>query len=148
MQALDIRTYRPDDEAAVIRLWRQCGLVVPWNNPRADIARKFADSPELFFVGDSAGAAIATCMAGYDGHRGWIYYLAVAESSQRQGVASRMVEHAEIELRKRGCPKIDLMVRNSNDSVIAFYKSIGYDDDPVVVLSKRLVEDETYDDSP
>lgn len=148
MNELEIRPYRAEDETAVIDLWRQCELIVPWNNPRADILRKCADSPELFFIGLVDNDIIATCMAGYDGHRGWIYYLAVAESSQRQGVASRMVEHAEIELRKRGCPKIDLMVRNSNDSVIAFYKSNGYDDDPVVVLSKRLIEDEAYDDSP
>ncbi|MDH3762533.1 MAG: GNAT family acetyltransferase [Gammaproteobacteria bacterium] len=148
MKTLSIRNYRPDDEAAVINLWRQCGLVVPWNNPRADIARKFADSPGLFFVGLIADETIASCMAGYDGHRGWIYYLAVAESRQRQGIARRMVGHAESELRTRGCPKIDLMVRKTNDSVISFYKSIGYADDPVVVLSKRLIEDEAYDDSP
>lgn len=145
MDELSIRNYRSDDQAAVIRLWQQCGLVVPWNNPEADIARKFTDSPELFFVGVIADTAIATCMAGYDGHRGWIYYLAVAESRQRQGIASRMIEHAESELRSRGCPKIDLMVRNTNDSVIAFYKSIGYGDDPVVVLSKRLIEDQEHD---
>ena len=84
-------------------------------------------------------------MAGYDGHRGWIYYLAVDESWQRQGIATMMVRHAEAELLNRGCPKIDLMVRNTNEKVIAFYKSIGYGDDPVVVLSKRLIEDENHD---
>ena len=142
MKKLAIRTYQDDDEAAVIELWQQCGLIVPWNNPYKDIARKCADSPQLFFVGVIAKALVATCMAGYDGHRGWIYYLAVAEAQQRQGIAARMVRYAEAELQRRGCPKLDLMVRNTNAAVISFYRSIGYGEDPVVVLSKRLIEDE------
>lgn len=145
MSRLEIENFRAEDEAAVIRLWQQCGLVVPWNNPQADIVRKSADSPDLFFVGRFEGSLVASCMAGYDGHRGWIYYLAVDESRQRQGVATRMVRHAEAELLIRGCPKIDLMVRNANEKVLAFYKSIGYGEDPVVVLSKRLTEDENHD---
>ena len=84
-------------------------------------------------------------MAGYDGHRGWIYYLAVTESRQRRGIATTMMEHAENRLRDIGCPKIDLMVRKTNDRVITFYRSIGYADDPVVVLSKRLGTDEPHD---
>lgn len=142
MKDLVIRTYRHDDETAVIELWRQCGLVVPWNNPHSDIARKCADSPQLFFVGVTATALVATCMAGYDGHRGWIYYLAVAEAQRRQGIAARMVRHAETELRRLDCPKLDLMVRNTNAAVISFYRSVGYCEDPVVVMSKRLIEDE------
>lgn len=142
MKNLVIRTYQHDDEVAVIELWRQCGLVVPWNNPHSDIARKCADSPQLFFVGVTATALVATCMAGYDGHRGWIYYLAVTEAQRRQGIAARMVRHAEAELRRLGCPKLDLMVRNTNAAVISFYRSVGYGEDPVVVLSKRLIEDE------
>lgn len=145
MSKLAIRTYQPDDEAPVINLWQHCGLVVPWNHPQGDIARKCAHSPDLFFVGCIETALVATCMAGYDGHRGWIYYLAVAQAQQRQGIASRMVHHAEAELRRIGCPKIDLMVRNTNATVISFYQSIGYGDDPVVVLSKRLIEDEPHE---
>ena len=142
MTKLAIRTFRDDDEAAVIELWQQCGLIVPWNNPHRDIARKCADSPQLFFVGVIAQALVATCMAGYDGHRGWIYYLAVTEAQRRLGIAARMVRHAEAELRRLGCPKLDLMVRNTNAAVISFYRSVGYGEDPVVVLSKRLIEDE------
>lgn len=145
MSKLQIRGYRTDDEAALIRLWRQCGLIVPWNNPQADIARKCGDSPDLFFVGTIDNNLVASCMAGYDGHRGWIYYLAVDDTLLRRGIATSMVRHAEAELLNRGCPKIDLMVRNTNQAVIAFYKSIGYADDPVVVLSKRLIEDEKHD---
>ena len=135
------RTYRPGDDAGVIEVWRQCDLIRPWNHPEEDIRRKCADSPELFFVCEIDGRPAATCMAGYDGHRGWIYYLAVAPGLQRRGIATKLVEISEAELVKLGCPKIDLMVRNTNQAVIEFYKAIGYGDDPVVVLSKRLIED-------
>ncbi len=145
MSQIEIRPYRGGDESALIRLWQACDLVRPWNHPRADIARKCADSPALFFVACDDGEVIASCMAGYDGHRGWIYYLAVEPARQRQGIAAKIVRHAEASLLELGCPKIDLMVRNNNHGVIEFYKSIGYADDPVVVLSKRLLEDEEHD---
>ncbi|MDH3858735.1 MAG: GNAT family acetyltransferase [Gammaproteobacteria bacterium] len=145
MKNLVIRTFRPDDETDVIILWQQCGLIVPWNNPATDIQRKLSTSPDLFFVGLLDSELVASCMAGYDGHRGWIYFLAVKSTYQRQGIAMRLVDHAEEVLIKIGCPKIDLMVRNTNESVISFYKSVGYDTDPVVVLSKRLIKDEPHD---
>ena len=145
MKKLVIRTFCPDDEADVIDLWQQCGLVVPWNNPANDIQRKLSDSPDLFFVGLLGSELVASCMAGYDGHRGWIYFLAVKIAHQRQGFASRLVNHAEAALKHMGCPKIDLMVRNTNENVISFYRSVGYDTDPVVVLSKRLIKDEPHD---
>ena len=145
MSELEIRTYRERDESAVIQLWQECGLVMPWNDPRADIERKFADSPQLFFVGCVDAEIVASCMAGYDGHRGWIYYLAVGGPWQRRGFAGKLMRHAEACLYNLGCPKIDLMVRNNNDSVIGFYRNLGYGEDPVVVLSKRLREDEQHD---
>jgi ribosomal protein S18 acetylase RimI-like enzyme len=83
-------------------------------------------------------------MAGYDGHRGWIYYLAVKPEFQKQGIASKLIREAESRLLKIGCPKINLMVRKSNEDVISFYRRIGYKDDPVVVLSKKLYQDEPY----
>lgn len=130
-----------DDEQQVIDLWMECNLVVSSNNPKSDIERKMVDSPDLFFLAEADGCVVATCMAGYDGHRGWIYYLAVKPAMQKQGVASRIMAHAERALANRGCPKIDLMVRNSNEGVISFYHRLGYIEDPVVVLSKRLAED-------
>ena len=145
MQNFIIRTFRPDDESDVINLWRQCGLIVPWNNPRTDIQRKLSTSPDLFYVGVLDGELIASCMAGYDGHRGWIYFLAVKSACQRKGLASRLVDHAESELIKLGCPKVELMVRKTTKNVISFYQSAGYDIDPVMVLSKRLTEDEPHD---
>lgn len=136
-----IRRYGMDDEQQVIDLWMECNLVVSSNNPKSDIERKMVDSPDLFFLAEADGCVVATCMAGYDGHRGWIYYLAVKPAMQKQGVASRIMAHAERALANRGCPKIDLMVRNSNEGVISFYHRLGYIEDPVVVLSKRLAED-------
>lgn len=138
---LSIRSCEASDRERVIALWRQCDLVVPWNDPAADIRRKLDDSPELFFVAEAAGQLVASCMAGYDGHRGWIYYLAVAPARQREGIARRLVEHAESALAAIGCPKVDLMIRDSNHAVQAFYRSIGYSVDAVQVMSKRLVDD-------
>jgi ribosomal protein S18 acetylase RimI-like enzyme len=143
--SLSIDTYRDGDKAAIINLWQECGLVVPWNNPLTDIARKIADSPELFFTGRIDSKLVASCMAGYDGHRGWIYFLAVARSEQRKGFAAQLVAHVEAQLIELGCPKLELMVRDRNSEVIAFYEAIGFNLDPVRVLSKRLLKDELHD---
>lgn len=140
-----INEYNSDDETDLIGLWQECGLVVPWNNPRSDIARKMADSPELFFSGKIDGSLVASCMAGYDGHRGWIYFLAVAKSQQRNGLAAKLVAHVEAKLIDLGCPKLELMVRDTNREVIAFYEAIGFGLDPVRVLSKRLSDDAPHD---
>ena len=145
MKNFIIRTFRPGDQSGVINLWRQCGLIVPWNNPETDIQRKLSTSPDLFYVGVLDGELIASCMAGYDGHRGWIYFLAVISAYQREGFASRLIDHVESELIKLGCPKVELMVRKTNENVISFYQSAGYDIDPVMVLSKRLIKDEPHD---
>ena len=140
-----IDLYQAGDEAAIVELWQQCGLVVPWNNPLTDIARKIANSPELFFTGRIDGKLVASCMAGYDGHRGWIYFLAVANSEQRKGFATQLVAHVEAQLIELGCPKLELMVRDRNREVIEFYQAIGFNLDPVRVLSKRLLQDELHD---
>ena len=139
-----IRTFKKEDEQQIIKLWQECNLTTAWNNPKRDIERKIQDSPEFFFVGEIDNKIVASCMAGYDGHRGWIYYLAVKPDLQRQKLASEIMGHAEAALTHMGCPKIDLMVRKSNSGVISFYHKIGYNDDPVVVLSKRLQEDEPH----
>ncbi len=139
---MNIRTYQPTDEKALITLWDICNLTVSWNDPRKDIKRKIDDNPDLFFVGDIGNKIIASCMAGYDGHRGWIYYLAVHPEYQKKGIAKLIITFAEDELKSIGCPKINLMVRDTNVNVIDFYKTIGYTNDPVCVLSKRLEDDE------
>ena len=135
---LNIRPFQTADEPAVVALWRQCGLVVPQNDPHEDIAYKMAFQPDLFFVGAIDGQVVATIMAGYEGHRGWINYIAVDPAHQRQGIGSQMMARAEEALRALGCPKINLQVRESNQAVIAFYESVGFSSDHVVSLGKRL----------
>ena len=138
---MTIRAYRASDEEAVIGLWNACGLVVPHNNPKRDIERKLQVNPELFLVGELDGQVIASCMAGYEGHRGWINYLAVHPEYQRHGLARAIMQHAESLLRAAGCPKINLQVRSTNAAVIAFYERLGFAQDNVVSLGKRLEPD-------
>ena len=138
---LHIRPYRADDEKAVIDLWTACKLVVPHNNPKKDIARKLRVNPEWFLIGEQDGVVMATCMAGYEGHRGWINYLAVSPGAQRRRIASRMMEEAEGLMRKAGCPKINLQIRSTNVPVIEFYKSLGFKIDEVTSMGKRLEAD-------
>lgn len=143
MQApLQIRIFRPDDEAAVISLWEACGLTRPWNDPRLDIARKLTVQAELFFVGELDGRIVASAMAGYEGHRGWVNYLAVHPSVQKQSLGRQLMTHIEAELLVRGCPKINLQVRSTNAAVLAFYARLGYGQDEVVSLGKRLIADD------
>ncbi len=138
---MHIRPFAPDDEDALIALWRECGLVRPWNDPRKDIARKLAVQPDLLLVGESDGVVVASAMAGYEGHRGWINYLAVAPGHQRRGLARQLMAEVERRLMAVGCPKINLQVRSSNLEVIAFYQRLGYAVDEVVSLGKRLQQD-------
>lgn len=141
MPQLHIRPFQAADEDAVIALWQSCGLVVPQNNPRRDIARKLRVNPEWFLVGELDGMIIAACMAGYEGHRGWINYLAVHPDHQRKGFARELMQHAEASLRAAGCPKINLQIRSTNAAVIAFYESIGFAVETVIGLGKRLEHD-------
>jgi ribosomal protein S18 acetylase RimI-like enzyme len=133
-----IRSYQASDESAVIELWHRCNLVVPQNEPKKDIEMKRKVQPDLFFVGTIGNRIVATVMAGYDGHRGWIYYLAVDPDCQRQQIGRRMMEKAESALKNRGCPKINLQVRTSNQAVISFYERLGFSNDDVIGLGKKL----------
>jgi len=137
-----IRPFHPDDETAVIALWRDCDLVRPWNDPHKDIARKLKVRPDLFLVGEFERAVVATVMAGYDGHRGWLYYLGVAPRHQHKGFGRAIVAEAERLLRLEGCPKINLQVRTSNHRVIEFYRRIGFSIDDVASMGKRLEPDQ------
>jgi ribosomal protein S18 acetylase RimI-like enzyme len=139
---MNIRPYHASDEAAVIALWHECGLVRPWNDPQRDIARKLTAQPELFLVGVIDAQLIATAMVGFDGHRGWVYYLAMASAHRRQSHGRSLMREAERLLIERGCPKINLLVRTSNKAVIEFYKRLGYAQDDAISLGKRLISDE------
>lgn len=135
---LNIRPYREGDEPGVVQLWKSCGLVVPMNDPHQDIARKLRVQPELFLVGTLAHGLVATVMAGYEGRRGWLNYLAVSPDQRRRSFGRRMVEAAEERLSALGCPKINLQIRTSNRDVIAFYGRLGYGVDDVVSMAKRM----------
>jgi ribosomal protein S18 acetylase RimI-like enzyme len=136
-----IRQYSPEDQKAVIELWQKCNLMRPWNNPRLDIERKLKVNPELFLVGFIDTKVIATVMGGYEGHRGWVNYLAVDPEYQRKELGQQIMKAIEGKIIALGCPKINLQIRTDNLSAVSFYKSIGYKTDDVISMGKRLVED-------
>jgi ribosomal protein S18 acetylase RimI-like enzyme len=136
-----IRRFERADEAAVVALWEECGLTRSWNDPLKDIARKLAVQPELFLVGVTDGAVMASVMAGYEGHRGWMNYLAVAPRFRGRGLGRALVEHVERLLLERGCPKVNLQVRATNLEAVAFYRRLGYAQDESISLGKRLIVD-------
>ena len=135
---LHIRTYKPDDLDAVVALWAACDLTRPWNSPIHDIAFCMDGPSSTLFIGERAGTIVATAMVGHDGHRGWIYYLATAPDLQRQGIGGKMVTHAEDWLREQGVGKLNLMIRDDNETVRDFYISIGYEAEPRIVMAKHL----------
>ena len=126
------------DVEGVVSLWRRCDLTRPWNDPHADIAhaRRVADGTVL--VGKNDGELVASVMVGFDGHRGWVYYLAVDPDAQRCGLGRAMMQAAEQWLRSRGAPKLQLMVRDTNVDALGFYERLGLERQPVVVFGKRL----------
>lgn len=137
--SLTVRSASPDDEQAVVELWRACGLVVSYNDPAADFrfARARANSDVLVGV-DEQGALQASVMVGHDGHRGWLYYVASAPGSRGVGFGRQMVVAGEDWLRRRGVVKVQLMVRDTNTQVVAFYQRLGFETAPRVVMSKWL----------
>jgi ribosomal protein S18 acetylase RimI-like enzyme len=137
---LEIRPYLEKDEARVIALWEEVFPdSPPWNVPKDDIARKLKVQRELFFVADINGEIIGTAMAGFDGHRGWIYSLAVDEEYRKQGIGKALMKRVEKDLRAIGCTKLNLQVRSSNSGVVQFYKNLGYNIEDRVSMGKRLV---------
>jgi len=140
--SMNIRSFDTRDTDAVIALWQSCDLTRPWNNPRLDIQRKCAVDDDLFLVCDINGVITGSVMAGYEGHRGWINYLAVAPESRKSGLGKQLMLEVESRLLARGCPKINLQVRHGNDAVIAFYEAIGFSDDKCISMGKRLIPDD------
>ena len=138
---MNIRPFQAEDEPAVIALWERCELTRSWNDPHKDVARKLSVQRELFLVGVDGSTLVAAVMAGYDGHRGSVNYLAVDPAHRRRGHGAALMRHVETLLAERGCPKINLIVRSANAAVIAFYRKLGYAPDAVVPLGKRLIPD-------
>lgn len=141
MTSLLIRPYQSSDEAPVVAVWQACLLTRAWNDPHRDIVRKLEIQADWFLVGVIDDQPIATAMFGYDGHRGWVNYLAVLPSSQGKGYARELMLAGETLLTEAGCPKLNLQIRSSNASVIAFYRHLGYEIDEVVSMGKRLIAD-------
>ena len=138
---LDIRPYQSCDEAAVIQLWHACGLTRPWNDPHRDIARKLTVQPEWFLVGTVGDRVVASVMAGYDGHRGWINYLSVDPACRKRGYGKALIDAVEQRFIQAGCPKINLLIRGDNQAVQGFYRELGFRQDDVISYGKRLIPD-------
>ncbi|MBW8171517.1 GNAT family acetyltransferase [Ornithinimicrobium sp. Arc0846-15] len=138
---MHIRPFEVSDTEAVVQLWQATGLTRPWNDPHRDIERKLSVQPELFLVGEAQGRVIATAMTGYDGHRGWVYYLAVDPSRQGVGFGRHILSHAEGLLLELGCPKVNMQVRSGNDAQIERYRRWGYSPDGATGMGKRIIPD-------
>jgi len=137
-----VRPYRAADEDALVALWHTSGLTRPWNDPHRDIARKLQVRPEWLLVAVAAGEIVGSVMVGYDGHRGWINYLAVAPAHRGAGLGRALMAEAERVLTEAGCPKVNLQLRRGNDEALAFYEALGYVRDDAVSLGRRLEHDE------
>ena len=136
-----IRSFAPDDTEAVVALWEACGLTRPWNDPRRDIDRKLTVQPELFLVGVDGDRIVATVMAGFDGHRGWVNYLAVEPTQRGRGYGRALMAEVEARLEAMGCPKVNLQIRADNEQALGFYRALGYQPDAAVSFGKRLIAD-------
>ncbi|WP_287910094.1 GNAT family acetyltransferase [Acinetobacter sp.] len=136
-----IRQFQETDLEDVIALWETCDLTRPWNSPEIDIFRKVAQKDGLFLLAVKDEQLIATVMGGYDGHRGWVNYLAVHPHDQRNGVATALIQQLEKRLIALGCPKLQLLIREDNIDVQSFYEQLGYEEIEVVCLGKRLIQD-------
>lgn len=136
---MEIRSYSESDEAAVAALWREVFPDAPaWNHPETDIRRKLAVQRELFLVATIEGQVVGTAMGGYDGHRGWVYYVVVSPQHRRQRIGTALMREVERRLARLGCPKVNLQVRASNHEVVAFYQRLGYAVEDRVSMGKRL----------
>lgn len=136
-----LRTFCEEDTESVVQLWKACGLTRPWNDPFKDIERKLNVCDELFLVAKLDDRLVGSVMGGYDGHRGWINYLAVDAHYRKRGIGRELMHEVEARLLALSCPKINLQIRSGNTSVIAFYQAIGFTDDNVLSFGKRLIPD-------
>jgi len=135
---MHVRDFREADRRALTELWEACGLTRPWNDPNDDIDRAVSAKEATILVGCADGTLIGSVMAGHDGHRGWVYYLAVDPARQGRGAGRELMEEAGLWLASRGAPKLELMVRDGNDKAAKFYESIGFERQQVTVYGKWL----------
>ena len=135
---LTIRPFEDADESDVVSLWHVAGTTRPWNDPNAGLSQKRNVQRELFLVALVDGVLVATAMAGYDGHRGWVYSLAVRPEHRRHGHARALMGEVERRLAEIGCLKLNLQVRGDNADALSFYARLGYEVENRVSLGKRL----------
>lgn len=140
MYELDVRPFAERDRAALVALWQACDLARPWNDPADDIDRAVRAPTSCILIGETEGAVAASIMCGHDGHRGWVYYLAVAPDRRRHGFGARMMQAAETWLAGEGAPKLQLMVRTGNEQAHSFYRALGYDIQATTVWGKWLID--------
>lgn len=136
----EIRPYRDADFDAVVALWQMCGLLVSHNDPARDIAFCRATATAELFVATAGATMAGSVMAGHDGHRGWLYYVAVAPASRGTGLGRRLVDHGERWLSAHGAAKVNLMIRDGNDAVRDFYAAQGYASEPRIVMARFLYD--------
>ena len=142
-EKLTIRTFTDADTKATIALWQACELTRAWNDPDKDIERKLSVNDDLFLVAEIQDNIVGSVMGGYDGHRGWINYLAVDPGQRKQGLGKQLMLTVEHRLLSLGCPKINLQIRTGNEAVMEFYRAIGFTEDACVSFGKRLIPDST-----
>jgi len=138
LPSLAVTPIADGDIPAVIALWQACGLTRPWNDPASDIALARRGPNSTVLIGRDSSAIVATAMVGYDGHRGWVYYVATDPERRGRGYGRAIMHAAEDWLRAAGIEKMQLMVRPDNTKVQAFYESIGYDEQERVIFAKWL----------
>ena len=138
LDPVDVRELTANERDAVVRLWSDAGLTRPWNDPGADFDRALAGAQSAVLGAFDQGTLAGSAMVGDDGHRGWVYYLAVEVSRRRCGVGGALMAAAENWMLARGVTKLNLMVRQSNQAAAGFYADLGYEEDAVTVLSRRL----------
>ncbi len=135
---LEIVSALVEDRVATVALWQEAGLTRPWNDPDKDFDLACGGPASDVLIAREGGVLVGSLMVGFDGHRGWVYYLAVAQVRQGEGIGRALMQAAEQWLRARDCPKIQLMVRDDNEAARGFYAAIGYTDQSVVTIGRRL----------
>lgn len=136
--SLDITTAEDADEAGIVALWERCDLTRPWNDPRADLAKARKGPESAVLVGRDQQSVLATVMVGHDGHRGWLYYVAVDPDHRKNGYGRAIVTAADDWLRARGIEKLQLLVRPENTQAQAFYETLDYDEQLRIIYAKWL----------
>lgn len=135
---LEIAEARISDTPDIIDIWKEAGITRPWKAPEADIALSLNTPLSTIFLGKHEGQTVATVMAGFEGHRGWIYYLAVLPEFQSRGFGRMLYTHAENWLKEKGAPKIHILIRHDNRKVINFYEQLGFETSTSVLMGKVL----------